>query len=101
MHLCKEYALNATTNTDNTRYIYTNWPLKIFVSVSFFALDLNLVARISRVFKIGMEQSSLFLWKPVFFIKNKYRTFKNYLAKNSPIALVSNKINYLPARLTF
>ena len=69
------------------REIFTNGPFKIFVSVSLLALDLNRVARASRVFKIG--------------IKNRYRTFKYYLTKNSPIARVSNKINYLSARLTF
>ena len=56
------------------REIFANGLFKTFVSVSLLALDSNRVARTSRVFKIG--------------IKNKYRTFKNYLAKNSPIVSV-------------
>ena len=57
MHLCKEYARSATTNTDNTRNMCER-PFEIFVSVSLLALDSNHVARTSRVFK---SASSLFL----------------------------------------
>ena len=71
------------------REIFTNGPFKIFVSESLLALDSNRVARTSRVFKIGIVEVCVF-------IKNKYRTFKNYLTKNSLIVLVSNEINYLP-----
>ena len=76
------------------RKIFTNGPFKIFVSVLSLALDSNRVARTSRVFKIGIErelvisvEASVFFF---FLIKNKYRTFKNYLAKNSPIKLPSH-----------
>ena len=98
MHLCKEYARSATTNTDNTRNIYER-AFKIFVSVSLLALDSNRDARTSRVFfKIRIERELVISVEACVFIKNKYRTFKNYLTKNSQIVLVSNKINYLPAR---
>ena len=71
---------------------------KIVVSVSSLALDSKRVARTSRVFKIDI--ALVFSVESCVF-KNKYRTFKNYLTKNSPIVLVSNKINYLPARFKF
>ena len=96
MHLCKEYARLIPT----VREIFTNGPLKIFVSVSLLALDSNRVARTSRVFKIGIERELVISVEASVFIKNKRRTFKNYLIKNSPIVLVSNIINYLSARLT-
>ena len=96
MHLCKEYARLIPT----VREIFTNGPLKIFVSVSLLALDSNRVARTSRVFKIGIERELVISVEACIFIKNKRRTFKNYLIKNSPIVLVSNIINYLSARLT-
>ena len=96
MHLCKEYARSIPT----IREIFTNGPFKIVVSVSLLALDSNRVARTSRVSKIGIKKS-FFSVEACVFIKKKYRTFKNYLTKNSPIVLVSNKINYLPARFTF
>ena len=78
--------------------IFTNGPFKIFVSVPLLALDSNREARTSRVFKIGIECELVI---SVEACKNKYRAFKNYLTKNSPIVLVSNKINYLSVRLTF
>ena len=48
-HLCEEYARSATTDSDNIRNIYER-ALKIFVSVSLLALDLNRDARASRAF---------------------------------------------------
>ena len=96
MHLCKEYARLIPT----IREIFTNGLFKIFVSVSLLALDLNRVARTSSVFKIGLERELVISEEACVFIKNKRRTFKNYLTKNSPIVLVPNKINYLTARLT-
>ena len=83
------------------REIFTNGPFKIFVSVSLLARDSNREARTSRVFEIGIERELGIFVEAYVFIKNKYRTFKNYLKKNFPIVLVSNKITYLPARLTF
>ena len=82
------------------REIFTNGPFKIFVSASLLVLDSNRVARASRVFKIGIEHELVISVEGHVFIKNKYRTFTNYLTKNSPIALVSNKINSLPASFT-
>ena len=84
-----------------TSEIFTNGPFKIFVSVSLLALDSNREARTLRVFKIRIERALVISVEACVFIENKYRTFKNCLTKNSPIVLVSNKINYLPARLTF
>ena len=83
------------------REVFKNGPFKIFVSVLFLALDSNREARTSRVFKIGIERKLVIYVEACVFIKNKFRTFKNYLTKNSPIVLVSNKISHLPARLTF
>ena len=94
MHLCKEYARSATTNTE----IFTHGLFKIFVSESLFALDSNRVARTSRAFKIGIEHELVISVEVCVFVKNKYRTFENYLTENSPIVLVSNKINYLPCK---
>ena len=92
MHLCKEYVRSATTNFRQQAQIFTNGPFKIFVSASLLALDSNREARTSNVFKI--EHELVIFVEARAFIKNKYRTFKNYLTKNSLIALVSNKINY-------
>ena len=103
MHLCKEYARSTATNTDNKRNIYersTHRPFEIFVSASLPSLDSNRVARTSRVFKIGIERE-LAISVEACVSKNKYRTFKDYLTKNSSIARVSNKMNYHPARSTF
>ena len=78
------------------RELFANGPFKIFISESLLALDSNRVARTSRVFKIGIERELVISVEVCVFIKNKYRTFTNYLTKNSPIVLVSNEINYLP-----
>ena len=80
------------------REVFKNGPFKIFVSVLFLALDSNREARTSRVFKIGIERKLVIYVETCVFIKNKFRTFKNYLTKNSPIVLVSNKISHLPAK---
>ena len=77
------------------REIFTNAPFKIFVSESLLVLDSNRVAQTSRVFKISIERELVISVEVCDFIKSKYRTFKNYLTKNSPIVLVSNEINYL------
>ena len=78
------------------REIFTNGPFKIFVSVSLLALDSNREARTSRVFTLGIERKLVISVEACVFIKNKFRTFNKHLTKNSPIVLVSNKINYLP-----
>ena len=77
------------------REIFTNGTFKIFVSVSLLALDLNREALTSDVFKISIERELVISVEACVFIKNKYRTSKNYPTKNSPIVLVSNKVNYL------
>ena len=62
--------------------IFTNGPFKIF------ALDSNRVARTPRVFKIGIECGLVIPIEA--FNKNKYRTFTNYLTRNSqlPVSLM-------------
>ena len=52
-----------------------------------FALDLNRLARTPRVFKIGIECGLVISIEAFVFIKNKYRTFKNYLTQNSRLPL--------------
>ena len=81
------------------RETFTNGPHKIFVSVSLIGLDLNRVARTSRVFKTGIGCELVISVNSVFLLKTNTEFFKNYLTKNSTIVLVSNKISYLPARL--
>ena len=84
-----------------TSEIFTNGPFKIFVSVSLLALDSNRRGtNITCTLKMRIERELVISVEACVFIKNKYRTFKNCLTQNSPIVLVSNKINYLPARLT-
>ena len=82
------------------RGICTTGPFKICVSVyKLLALDSNREARTSRgVFTIGIERKLVISVEACVFIKNKFRTFENYLTRNSPIVLVFNKIIYLPAR---
>ena len=61
--------------------IFSYRPFKIFFLASLLALDLNRVARTSRVFKIGIEREFVISVEARVFIKNKFRTIKKYLTK--------------------
>ena len=67
--------------------VFTNGPFKIFVSVSSLALDSNREARTSRVFTIGIERKLVISVEACVFIKNKFRTFKNYPTKTPRLSL--------------